>query len=130
MKANVLIDSSGWIEYFREGPLIEKYAPYILKADPKTHITPSIVLYEVYKKIKKEQDEERALEAYGYILAYTKTVPLTEDIAIEAADVSLGEGLSMADAIIRATANKFNAKVVTGDRHFKGLTDVVYIGPK
>jgi len=128
MKPNVLIDSYGWIEYFSDGPLAGKYVPYIQKADPKTHITPSIVLYEVYKKLKKESEEERALEAYGYILAYTRVVHLTEEIAIEAADVSLKENLAMADAIIRATAGKFNAKIVTGDLHFKGLKDVIYIG--
>ncbi|MFQ6136491.1 MAG: type II toxin-antitoxin system VapC family toxin [Candidatus Hydrothermarchaeales archaeon] len=124
---SVLIDSFGWIEYFGEGALVEKYARYIEKANREEYCTPSIVLYEVYKKIKREISEEKALEAYAYIVAYTSIVPLTEDLAVEAAEISLGRGLSMADAMIKATAQKYNAKIITGDEHFKGLKDVELI---
>jgi len=127
MRVNVLIDSSGWIEYFGEGPLIDKYAKYIERANPKEYYTPSIIIYEVYKKIKKEISEERALEAYAYISAYTTLVYLTEKIAIEAAEISLKKGLSMADAIIKATAELYDARVITGDEHFKGLANVELI---
>lgn len=123
----VLIDSFGWIEYFGEGALVEKYARYIEKANREEYYTPSIVLYEVYKKIKREGSEEKALEAYAYIFAYTSIVPLTGDLAVEAAEISLKRGLSMADAIIKATAERHKAKVVTGDKHFKGLEGVKLI---
>lgn len=123
----VLIDSFGWIEYFGEGALVEKYARYIEKANREEYYTPSIVLYEVYKKIKREGSEEKALEAYAYIFAYTSIVPLTGDLAVEAAEISLKRGLSMADAIIKATAERHKAKVVTGDKHFKGLEGVELI---
>lgn len=122
-----MIDSFGWIEYFGEGALVEKYARYIEKANREEYYTPSIVLYEVYKKIKREGSEEKALEAYAYILAYTSIVPLTGDLAVEAAEISLKRGLSMADAIIKATAERHKAKVVTGDKHFKGLEGVELI---
>lgn len=122
-----MIDSFGWIEYFGEGALVEKYARYIEKANREEYYTPSIVLYEVYKKIKREGSEEKALEAYAYIFAYTSIVPLTGDLAVEAAEISLKRGLSMADAIIKATAERHKAKVVTGDKHFKGLEGVKLI---
>lgn len=104
---NVLIDSFGWIEYFGEGPLAGKYAKYIEKANQREYFTPSIVIYEVYKKIKKEKSEEKALEACAYILAYTSIVYLTEKIALEAAE---------------------NAEVITGDPHFKGIENVEFLG--
>lgn len=124
----ILIDSYGWVEYFSNGKLAEKYAKYIEKANSKEYITPSVVLYEVYKKIKKEKNEERALEAYAYIVAYTKIIPLDERISINAAEKSLEFGLGMADSIIIATAEENNAKIVTSDKHLKGIERVVYIG--
>lgn len=127
MKVNVLIDSYGWMEYFGDGQLAEKYARYIEKANTENYITPSVVLYEVYKKIKKEKNEEKALEAYAYIVTYTKISPLDERISINAAEKSLELGLGMADSIIIATAEYNNAKIVTSDKHLKELESVLYI---
>jgi hypothetical protein len=38
-------------------------------------------------------------------------------------------GWPVADSIIYATARSRSAQVVTGDPHFKGLDDVVFLGP-
>ncbi len=127
MKVNVLIDSSGWIEYFGDGPLADKYGRYIESANKEGYQTPTIVLYEVYKKIKKESTEGKALEASAYISANTEVIHLNERIALEAADISLIHGLPMADAIIASTANAFKAKIVTSDPHFKVLKNVELI---
>jgi hypothetical protein len=48
----ILIDSYGWIEYFTEGPLVNEYAAYVEKANSETYVTPTIVVYEVYKKTR------------------------------------------------------------------------------
>ena len=99
----VLLDSSGWIEFFTGGPLAERYAAYLT---PRYQIvTPTVVLYEVYKKIKRERGEETALLFVGRLNA-THVVHLTESIALLAADVSLRHGLAMADAIVYATAKE------------------------
>ena len=89
-------------------------------------ITPTIVLYEVYKKIKRERGEETALLLAGRLNA-TQVIPLTESIAFLAADVSLRHGLAMADAIVYATAKDQEAELVTGDADLKDLPGVVYI---
>jgi len=47
----ILVDSYGWIEYFTDGALADSYAPYIEKADDEKYITPTVVVYEVYRKI-------------------------------------------------------------------------------
>lgn len=120
----VLVDSSGWIEYFTGGPLAERYAAHLT---PTTQlVTPTIVLYEVYKKIKRERGEETAIVFAGRLSA-TQVVPLTEPIALLAADVSLRHGLAMADAIVYATAQDQGAKVVTSDADLKDLPGVVYV---
>ncbi len=120
----VLLDSSGWIEFFTGGPLAEKYALYLTSRYQL--ITPTIVLYEVYKKIKRERGEETALLFAGRLSA-TQVVQLTESIALLAADVSLKHGLAMADAIVYATARDQEAEVVTGDADLKDLPGVVYV---
>lgn len=120
----ILMDSSGWIEYFTAGPLAERYATYFT---PRyTCIIPTIVLYEVYKIIKREKGEETALLFSGQLSA-THMIPLTESIAYLAADLSLMHGLAMADAIVYATAKDQKAQVVTGDADLKNLPGVIYI---
>lgn len=120
----VLLDSSGWIEFFTDGPLADRYAAYL--TPPFQLITPTIVLYEVYKKIKRERGEETALLFAGRLNA-TQVIQLTESIALLAADLSLRHGLAMADAIVYATAKDQEADVVTGDADLKDLSGVVYI---
>ena len=127
MKVNVLIDSYGWIEYFSDGTLADKYARYIEKANSDEYVTPSLILYEVYKKIKREKSEDKALEAYAYIAHYTRIIPLDERISLNAAEKSLELGLGMADSIIMATAEDNNARVITSDKHFREFNNVEYI---
>lgn len=54
-------------------------------------------------------------------------MPLSGEIALLAAEVSLKHTLPMADAIVYATAMKEACPVVTSDPHFKGLADVIYL---
>jgi predicted nucleic acid-binding protein len=120
----ILLDSSAWIEYLTGGPLADRYTSYL------THrhsiVTPTIVLYEVYKKIKRDRGEETALALLAQ-LQVTEVVPLTESIAYLAADVSLRHGLAMADAIVYATAQDHQVEVITGDADLRELPGVVYV---
>lgn len=119
-----LVDSSGWIEFFSGGPLADRYATHL--RNPAEVITPVIVVYEVYKKIKRERGEATALLAVGQLTA-TQVVPLTEAIARLAADLSLQHGLAMADALIYATAQDERAQLVTSDADLKDLPGVTYL---
>jgi predicted nucleic acid-binding protein len=118
-----LIDSYGWIEYFSDGPLAKKYAGFIEDVDENNTITPTVVVYEVYKRLKKEKGEQVALEAYAQITR-SKLIPLDDALALGAADTSLKTGLAMADAIVFTTARNFSAELITGDKDLKGLEGV------
>ncbi|MBI4598481.1 MAG: type II toxin-antitoxin system VapC family toxin [Candidatus Omnitrophica bacterium] len=120
----MLIDSSGWLEFFTEGPLASEYAAH-LKHLP-TVVTPAIVLYEVYKIIKRQRSEEEALAAIAQ-MGKTRIIPLTDTIALTAADLSLAHRLGMADAIIYATALTEGVKVVTSAADLALLPDVTYL---
>ncbi|HYY91045.1 MAG TPA: type II toxin-antitoxin system VapC family toxin [Candidatus Dormibacteraeota bacterium] len=119
------MDSTGWIEYFRKGPKAARYDRYVT-APLETILTPTIVLLEVYRKIKKDKGEEKALEAHAH-LEGTRTVPLRSDIALAAADFGLKTGLGTVDSIIYATARRYDADLITSDHHFQGLPGVTMI---
>jgi len=122
-----LIDSSGWLEVFRGGPHADRLAR--LLADPTEILTPTIVLYEVYKVLKRDASEEDALQAVAQMLR-TNVVPLNETLALEAADTSLEHSLAMADAIVYATARSRGAELVTTDADLEGLPGVVFLSKK
>lgn len=121
----ILIDSSGWLQYFFDEPLAGRYYENYLK-DPTQVVTPVIVLYEVYKKIMQQRDEESANIAAAY-LQETEIVNIDEKIVFLAADLSIRHQLPMADAIIYATARIKEAPLVTSDPHFEGLQGVIFI---
>ena len=123
----ILIDSYGWIEYFANGPLAESYATFIEEENAENTITPTIVIYEVYKRIKSVKGEQKALEAYAQ-MSGTKIVELTSPISLKAADISITLDLGMADSIVVATAKAYNAEIVTSDEHLKNVEGVKFIG--
>ena len=122
----ILIDSYGWIEYFSEGTLAASYAPYVEKANEENCLTPTIVVYEVYRKMKSLLGERKAIEAFSQ-MARTRIVELTSDVSLKAADISLSLKLGTADAIIVATARECNAEIITSDKHLKAAEKVKFI---
>jgi len=120
----IVIDSSGWVEFFTNGPLADQFAPRIRTI--ATVVTPTIVLYEVYKRLKRDVSEDEALVAVG-AMRRSQVVPLDDALALTAADISLAFGLAMADAIVLATARAFDAELMTSDADFAGVAGVTYI---
>jgi predicted nucleic acid-binding protein len=86
----------------------------------------AIEVYEVYKVIRRDVSEERAVEAVSALRRAT-IAPVDESIALEAADVSLTHGLAMADSLVYATARRHGATLVTADTDVGGLTGAVVI---
>ncbi len=121
-----VIDSYGWIEYFSDGPLAKKYASYIEDVNENDAVTPTVVVYEVYRRLKKEKGEQVALEAYAQITR-TRIVALDEESALKAADMSLERGLAMADAIVYSTARAYSAQLITSDKDLKDLPGIRFI---
>jgi predicted nucleic acid-binding protein len=123
----IVVDSSGWLEFLTDGPLADEYAKYLRQ--PASVVTPTIVIYEVYKRAKRVRGEEDAVDAVA-AMQKTRVVPLTDELALIAADLSLLYKLPMADAIVLATAQANDADVVTSDADFKDVPRVVYIQNK
>ncbi len=125
-----VIDSYAWIEYFMGTKTGEKVRPIIEGLDEK--ITPTICLAEIYAKILKVEGEELAEKLRAFIKERSAIAPLDERIAVEAAKIDCTmkkkvRGWGLADSIVYATGLVKNAKIVTGDEHFKNLKNVIYI---
>ena len=81
----IIIDSCGWLEWFTDGELADQYKGYI--AAPENTLMPVIILYEVYKILKREVGEEKALIAVGY-MQRSSIIPLDDTLALAAADIA------------------------------------------
>jgi len=89
--ALILVDSSGWIEYLADRPRGDRFAPYLEGREPL--LVCVIEIYEVYKVIRRDLSEERAIEAVSALCRAT-IAPIDESLALEAADLSLALGLA------------------------------------
>ena len=119
-----IVDSSGWVEYLTRGPLFDHYREHT--SDPASLITPTIILYEVYKRVLRQAGSKSAEDAAGMLLK-TQVIPLDQSTALFAAELSVKHRLAMADAIIYATAHDHTATLVTSDKRFEGLPGVLFI---
>jgi predicted nucleic acid-binding protein len=116
-----LVDSSGWIEYFTDGQLASRFAPYLEDLEEVT--TPTIVIFEVYRVIRRQRSEEEAMAAVAQ-MQKSRVVDFDQFLALSAADVSIEHRLAMADAIVYATARAHRVELVTADADFEGLAGV------
>ena len=120
----IVVDSSGWVEFFTDGPLGDEYARRLRSLS--SVLTPVIVLYEVYKRLKRDLSEDDGIVAVS-AMQRTRVIDITQEIALTAADLSLEHGLAMADALILATARLYRAELVTSDADFAAISGVTYL---
>ena len=123
----IIVDSCGWLEWFTDGKLADRYKGYL--TDPNEILLPSIILYEVYKVLKRMAGEEKALLAAGYMQS-SLVIPLDNTLALAAGDIALQEKLAMADAIIVATARAHNCMIISSDADLKHQENVDFIPKK
>jgi len=116
-----LVDSSGWLEYFADGPNAEFFAPPI--EDTERLLVPTICVLEVFKRVMQQRGEQAALQATA-IMQQGHLVGLDVATAVFAAKLGLQARLPLADSVVMATARAHNAVVWTQDADFQGLEDV------
>lgn len=118
-----VVDSSGWIEYLTSAPNAAFFAPAIL--DTPQLVVPSISIYEVAKVLLRDDDDLALLKVAQ--MSSGQVVPLDRDLSITAARLSLELSLPMADSIILATAQAYEATLWTQDVDFEEVKGVRYI---
>ena len=118
-----VVDSSCWLEFFSGSNVGEEVAPVVENLDKL--IVPSITIYEVFKKLLHDLDEDRALFAIAH-MKQGEVVDLDADLAIVSARIGKELGLPLADSIIYAVSRRRRAILWTQDRHFESLEGVKY----
>ena len=119
-----VVDSSGWLEYFADGPNASFFEPPIL--DLKNLIVPTLSLFEVFKRIIQQKDEGAALQAIA-VMQQGNVIDLNTALAIDAARLSIELRIPMADSIMLATSMSFDAVLWTQDSDFTGIENVRFI---
>ncbi|MDG7027605.1 MAG: type II toxin-antitoxin system VapC family toxin [Nitrososphaerota archaeon] len=122
-----VIDTFAWIEYFAGTTRGEKARPFIEKGDA---VTPALVIAEFADKYLREglNPDERL----KFMRVKSMVAPLDDEMAEAAGRISAErrakvKGWGLADSCVLATARAKEAKVVTGDAHFTGLSDAILI---
>lgn len=119
-----VVDSCGWLEYFADGPNADFFAPAI--EDTARLIVPSLCLFEVFKRILQQRNENDALRAVG-LMHQGRCIDLNDSLALGAARLAADSKLALADSIILYTAKQHKATLWTQDAHFEGLAGVRYV---
>jgi predicted nucleic acid-binding protein len=122
-----IVDSSGWLAYFADEPNAKHF--YSPLSDPDLLVVPTVTMYEVFKVILRESSDNEALQAV-VAMQRGKVVDLSLPLALAASRLSLEHHLPMADSIILATAQAFDAIIWTQDADFKKMKKVRYFPKK
>lgn len=119
-----VVDSSGWLEFFADGPNAAFFAATV--QDTARLVVPTLSVLEVFKRVLQQRGEDAALHAAA-AMQQGEVVDLTLPIAIEAARLGRGLKLPLADSVMLATARFYRAVLWTQDSDFKDIEGVKYI---
>lgn len=122
----VLIDSWAWIEYFK-GSKAGEHSKKIIEDSEERAVISAINIAEVYGWILRSYGEDFAEEKKAAMKERAFVVNVDDEIAVEAAKARHLGKWGLGDAIVFATAKKEDASIVTGDPHFKGLENVIFL---
>ena len=122
-----IVDSSGWLEYFADGPNVSFFSRPLQKTADL--LVPTITIYEVFKIVIRQRTESDALQSVA-LMQQGSVADLTSNISILAATLSIEHHLPMADSIILATAQAYGATIWTQDADFKNIDGVQYIAKR
>ena len=114
-----IVDTYAWIEYFR-GSASQELKRII---ERETIYTPTIVLGELKKKYVEDNVSGFDVNLED-IRSRSHIIDLDEKTAIRAGEIRATttiKNMGFIDCILIASAEISNAKVLTGDQHFKGL---------
>jgi predicted nucleic acid-binding protein len=123
----VLIDSWAWIEFYAGSEAGERVRAYVMDDDQDVIIS-TINLAEIYQVALRSFDEKTAEARRRALKNRCDIIAVDEEIAVMAAKIKHDLKWGLGNALIYATAKCESAKVLTGDIHFKGRSDVIYLG--
>ena len=121
----ICVDTYGWLERILDGPRATEYNKVLSSVRPEEIVTSVVTVYELYRKLRPARGEAAALEAVVHLRA-THLVAIDDQLALEAADYSLAHALHFSDALVYATARRFDAPLHTSDPDLKSIPGVIF----
>lgn len=132
----IVVDSWAWVEILKLSDAGKVAKDELEQADDA--FTPSVVLAELARKYLREGTDEATVSGWlRGISEATEPYGIDVRLAVESAKAAAEltakakrEGLEspgLGDALVLATARETQAKVLTGDRHFKGLPEAIWL---
>ena len=116
-----VVDSSGWIEFFRAGANGPVFKPVI---EDRNHLlVPTISLFEVHRVLDRSLDTDLVTRCLD-VMRLGRVLDFTDARAVAAAQIATRHKLAMADAAMYAMAREFGATFWTQDAAYQGLPDV------
>ncbi len=136
MKYKYVLDSYAWVEYVI-GSLMGEFVEFLLNnADC---FTPTIVIAELSDKFHREKKLKDWELLFKFLKNTTQIIPLSEMLAFQSGQQKTklrkkhlpgDQKVGLADAIIYQTSLNHEAKLVSGDDHFKNIKNVIYLKNK
>jgi predicted nucleic acid-binding protein len=118
-----VVDSSGWLEYFAQGPNLDFFRDPIERLDDL--LVPSICLLEVFRRTYQQSGRSAAYRALAQ-MRQGQIVDLDRKIAVASAKLGLTQKLALADSVVLATTRAFDAVLWTQDADFREIAGVKF----
>jgi predicted nucleic acid-binding protein len=118
-----VVDSSGWIEFFKAGANGPVFKAVI--EDRHALLVPTIALFEVHNVLSRSLPADLVQRCLN-VMRLGRVFDLTDARAIAASPVAAKYKLAMADAAMYSMAQELGAAFGTQDVDYAGLDGVQY----
>lgn len=124
-----LIDAWAWVEYLIASDYGSKIKEFV-ENDENDIFTCVLNIAEVVSMTKRENKDSES--AYEKICSLSHLYSIDEETSKEAGLVHAEmkktiKDFGLIDAFVLAIARKLNAKIITGDEHFKKMKEAIFI---
>lgn len=133
----IVVDSWAWVEMLKLSEAGKAAKAEVERAEDV--LTPTIVMAELARKYVREGTDQQIVRSWLQGIAEaTEVYGIDAELAMESALASIElvakskkerlEAPGLGDALVLATARTNRARILTGDSHFRGLPDTIWLG--
>ncbi len=123
-----VIDSYAWIEYF-EGSTNGSVVQKLIKEGHEV-FTHAVTVAEIISRMKRKGfDADEIYSALTTLSKIEETTPsFSKEVGLIHAEIRRRiKDFGLADAFVLVLAQKYGAKIITGDPHFKGMKNILFL---
>lgn len=119
-----IVDSEGWLEYFADGELAEKFGEAITNTEKL--IVPAPIITNVFRSLLQQTTASIALQAVAH-MQLGKCVDLDSQIAMSAARFGVKNTLDSDELYLLAFAKKFECTIWTNNPKLELQSNVKFV---